>query len=120
MAMDDSNPSAALPFTVVAERDGGTSCLRLMGEFDLACSEQFHQHLRDLLRSRPEAVIVDLSGLDFIDSSGLRMVVEAESLCRESGLEYGVIAGTGQARRVFDLTGMNEIVPVIDATGNPS
>src|SRR3954453_13019474 len=103
---------------IASELDGGTSYMRLEGEFDLACKETFRQRLLEVTADRPAGVIVDLSGLEFMDSSGLRMVVDAEALCRESGIDYGVIAGTGQARRVFDLTGMDDILPVLDLPKN--
>jgi anti-sigma B factor antagonist len=99
---------------IVSERDGGTSYMRLEGEFDLASKEIFKQRLLEVTAERPGGVIVDLSGLEFMDSSGLRMIVDAETLCRESGIDYGVIAGSGQARRVFDLTGMDDVLPVLD------
>ncbi len=103
---------------IVSEQDGGTSYMRLEGEFDLACKEIFKQRLLEVTAERPAGVIVDLSGLEFMDSSGLRMIVDAEALCRESGIDYGVIAGSGQARRVFDLTGMDDVLPVLDLPKN--
>jgi anti-anti-sigma factor len=109
-----SNANGGSQFRIASEQDGGTSYLRLEGEFDLACKEMFQEHLLGVTADRPAGVIVDLSRLEFMDSSGLRMLAEAESLCRESGIDYGVIAGTGQARRVFDLTGMDDVLPVVD------
>jgi len=103
---------------IVSEQDGGTSYMRLEGEFDLACKEIFRERLLEVTAERPAGVIVDLSGLEFLDSSGLRMIVDAEVMCRDSGIEYGVIAGSGQARRVFDLTGMDDILPVLDLPKN--
>jgi anti-anti-sigma factor len=102
-------------FRIASERDGGTCYLRLEGEFDLACKEAFEQYLLNVTAGRPAGVIVDLSRLEFMDSSGLRMVVDANALCSESGIDYGVIAGSGQARRLFDLTGMDDVLPVLDA-----
>ena len=107
--------SGGSQFRIASEQEGGTSYLRLEGEFDLACKDEFHRRLLELTATRPAGVIVDLSRLEFMDSSGLRMVAEAESLCRESGIDYGVIAGSGQARRLFDLTGMDDILPVLDS-----
>ncbi len=104
-------------FRIASEQDGGTSYVRLEGEFDLACKQAFEQHLLNVTAQQPAGVIVDLSRLEFMDSSGLRMLAEAEALCRQSGIDYGVIAGTGQARRVFDLTGMDDVLPVLDVPG---
>jgi len=106
--------NASSQLRIASDSDGGTSYVRLEGEFDLACKEMFKQRLLEVTAEQPAGVIVDLSGLEFMDSSGLRMVVEAEALCRESGIDYGVIAGSGQARRVFDLTGMDDVLPVVD------
>jgi anti-anti-sigma factor len=116
MGLEHARDADGVPnFEIAAERDGGTHYLRLDGEFDIACTETFREQVAAVLRERPEAVIVDLSRLQFIDSSGLRLVMEARGLCEDSGLDYSVIAGSGQVRRVFDLTGMDEVLPVSDA-----
>jgi anti-anti-sigma factor len=113
-AVEGLASSGGTPFRVVAEQDGGTSYLRLEGEFDLACIEDFRKQVLEATAQQPSGVVVDLSDLEFIDSSGLRMLVEAEELCRDSGIDYGVRVGAGQARRVFELTGMAEVLPVVD------
>jgi anti-anti-sigma factor len=49
--------------------------IRLRGEFDLTCEEQFREELERVFEARPTTVVIDLRGLTFIDSAGLRALV---------------------------------------------
>lgn len=74
------------------------------GELDIATAGR----LREVLRAHEEAhevLTVDLSLLEFIDVSGLRMVLEERHRSRRDGLELRVIVGNGTARHLIDLFG---------------
>ena len=66
----------------------------------------------ELSRARREpgvrAIVVDLSALDFIDSSGLRSVVLADRRASEQGLRFALVAGGEPVHRVFEITRMSE------------
>ena len=52
--------------------------LVLDGEIDMATEDQFHQAVREAVESRPRGrVVLDCTGLAFIDSSGLRVLIQA-------------------------------------------
>ena len=92
-------------------RDGnGGCCLALIGELDLAVADQFSARLRDLAG---DGVVVrlDLAGLEFIDSSGIRELLAAISAARRDGrrLEIGSDL-TSQVRRLFELVGAGPYV----------
>ena len=58
------------------------------------------------LDRRPGAVVLDLSGVGFIDSSGIRVLVETHSRCRDVGTVFHIVAVSAPVRRLFEITGL--------------
>ncbi|MEM8746840.1 MAG: STAS domain-containing protein [Actinomycetota bacterium] len=56
--------------------------------------------------SRSGAVVLDLGGVGFIDSSGIRVLVETHSRCRDVGNEFRIVAVSAPVRRLFEITGL--------------
>jgi anti-anti-sigma factor len=62
--------------------------------------------------------VLDLRGLEFIDSIGLRMVISVDASARSDGFGFAVICNDdGPVRRVLRETGLDAILPVIDPSG---
>lgn len=80
--------------------------LTLGGELDLATVPRLQEQLDRAVRGRG-AVVIDLSGLRFIDSSGLHMLVRAERQLHASGGQLVLVRGPRAVRRVFELTGLD-------------
>jgi anti-sigma B factor antagonist len=79
----------------------GSTVLSLAGELDLSQVPAAEQTLRSVERSRPSTLILDLTGLTFIDSSGLRLVLEADQRARRDGRRLVLIEGPASVHRVF-------------------
>jgi anti-anti-sigma factor len=91
--------------------------VRLSGEFDLACEERFQDELGRVLDGHTESLLLDLRGLDFIDSTGLRVLVHTDALARSDGVGFTVLCGDGQVRNVLKETGLDGVLPVVDPRG---
>jgi anti-sigma B factor antagonist len=100
-----------------SEYSNDTALIRLYGEFDLSCEQPFQTELRRILAGEVATVIVDLRGLDFIDSTGLRMLLSLDNLAREDGFDFTVFSGNGAVRRVLRETGLDGVLPLIDPSG---
>jgi len=79
------------------------------GELDLSGAELLEAEL-ERLAAEPElaTVVLDLRGLEFMDSSGLRLVVLADMQAREAGRRFVLVRGTETVHRVFEITKMSE------------
>src|SRR5436305_8828632 len=74
------------------------------GEFDLAGIQRFEDRLRAVEATSPHAIVVDLSAVDFMDSSGLRALVAANDRAERANVRLAIVPGPPQVRRVFEIT----------------
>jgi anti-anti-sigma factor len=108
MSSEAAPPPGRLVIT--SEQDAGTARLTLEGELDLASSVQVEEQLGALEAARPERIVIDLAGLAFIDSTGLRTLIQADQRAREAGSELVLRPGDEGIQRVFELTGALDVL----------
>jgi anti-sigma B factor antagonist len=90
-------------------RAGAVAVVEPIGDLDLAGAAVLEEEL-SRLAAHPElgTVVLDLRGLAFLDSSGLRLVVLADMEAREAGRRFALIRGAEHVHRVFEITRMSE------------
>jgi anti-sigma B factor antagonist len=94
-------------------KDGGTHVISLCGELDLANAGTAESALESSLREKVD-VIVDMRELEFIDSTGIALLVAV--IGRDGGSEIRFIPSTSPAVvRVLELTGLAQRLPLADA-----
>lgn len=107
-----SNPALTVH---IEDSDGGTSTIALVGELDLSTISMMEGLLLEQVTQR-RAVLVDLSRLSFIDSSGIGVLIQA--LRSANGTPVGVLIGAGsQVDRVFGIAGIAEALRVFTDRG---
>jgi anti-sigma B factor antagonist len=94
----------------------GVPVLRVTGEVDVATAPEFHARLADLTGQSSEILVVDLSGVTFIYSTGLGVLVAAEKQMRTAGKGLRLIVTQPHITRVLELTGLDEIFTVLPST----
>jgi len=99
-ALDRPQPSHAS--TRVYE-DGPHTIVEARGEIDLASSEELDRALRDVAARSSGRVIVDLSGVTFLDTAGLRTLVRARERMDEAGRWLVTRGASGQPRRLIEI-----------------
>jgi stage II sporulation protein AA (anti-sigma F factor antagonist) len=114
---DDRASTLANRCSMRIEHGFGVCVIRLYGEFDLFCERAFHEELEATLDDRVETLVMDLRGLEFMDSSGLLMLVEIDNLSSQKGFELSVLCGHGLVRQLLRETGLDGILPLVDASG---
>jgi anti-anti-sigma factor len=85
------------------------------GELDLASSPALEHELERGAASKAQVVIVDLRGLEFMDSTGLSVLVRAHQRATENGQRFGVVKGPQQVQRLLSLTGVAERLTLADS-----
>jgi anti-anti-sigma factor len=95
---------------ISSELVDGAVRVSLEGELDLASAGQMEESFATIDEQRPARVVVDLSELAFIDSSGLRMLLIADARAREHGYELVLLAGQEPVQRVFEMTGALDVL----------
>jgi anti-sigma B factor antagonist len=96
-------------------RNGTVATVRPTGELDLSGAAVLEAEL-DRLAADPElgTVVLDMRGLEFMDSSGLRLVVVADMRAREAGRRFALIRGGETVHRVFEITRMSDRLDFVD------
>jgi anti-sigma B factor antagonist len=85
------------------------------GELDLASSPALEQELERGAASKAEIVVVDLRKLEFMDSTGLSVLVRAHQRATENGQRFGVVKGPQQVQRLLSLTGVADRLTLADS-----
>lgn len=93
---------------------GTTAEVVLTGELDIATYEDARARLEEAERSGPELLVVDLSRLQFVDSTGVRLILSADERARRTARRLALRLGDGPARRVFNALGLLERFEVLD------
>lgn len=97
-------------------RDGDRAVvIGVTGELDLASSPALEHELENGPPSHAEVVIIDLRALEFMDSTGLSVLVRAHQRSVESGQRFGVVKGPQQVQRLLSLTGVADRLTVGDS-----
>jgi anti-anti-sigma factor len=84
------------------------------GELDLASAEELEAGLKQLEAGEPDVLVLDLRELEFMDSTGLRTVIAADSRARERGARLVVVRAPEEVDRVFRLTRMDQHLELVD------
>jgi anti-sigma B factor antagonist len=93
--------------------DGSTFIIAVAGELDLTNGGTLTAELQRSERTEADTVIVDMRELEFIDSTGVAILVSAWRRTAADGRRMEVVPSThASVRRVFDLTGLNARLPV--------
>ncbi len=95
------------------EREGLVR-VSLRGELDLSTVEKVEDELRRIEDRADKLLVLDLSGLTFLDSTGLRLMVTADQRARKAGRRLALVRGPDTVHRVFTITKLDERLQMVD------
>jgi anti-anti-sigma factor len=96
------------------EKRDGLVHVMLRGELDLSSVNKVHDELRRVEADAPRVVLLDLSKLTFLDSTGLRCLVTADQRARDEGRRLVLVRGPDPVQRVFSITRLEERLDMVD------
>jgi anti-sigma B factor antagonist len=101
------------PFSVSRHTDRDAVVVTPVGDVDLATADAVRAELRAAM-GEARTVVLDLRGVTFMDSSGLRLLVEMQRATDADGIRMVVVRGPASLQRLLDLTGVEGRVPMAD------
>jgi anti-anti-sigma factor len=95
------------------EEDGAVR-IAVAGELDLSSALTFDEEVRRAEERRPRTIILDLRKLRFMDSTGLRLIMSAQSRARTRGRRFAIVLGSEPVKRLFRLAGVNRRLDIVE------
>ena len=108
-------PAVYSDFSLEERNEGSAWVLAASGELDLRTSPQLEERLDRVWASGAELVILDLRQIEFMDSTGLRVLLGAHQRAQETSRRFALVRGADQVERVLTLTGVRDLLTVVDA-----
>lgn len=102
-------------FRLEVQSQGQSTVIAVSGELDLASSPALQEELERVSASDARMLIIDLRELDFMDSTGLSVLVKAHRAAEEGARRLYLIKGPPQVQRLLSLTGVGERLTVLDS-----
>jgi anti-sigma B factor antagonist len=101
----------ATQFQISSEPEADGQRLRLSGELDIATAPQLEAAVASALARGARRLVIDLSGLQFIDSSGLRLCIVLSDRAVNEGWTLRLVRPVGAPLSVFQMTGAEQYLP---------
>ncbi len=119
--LESATPRATAPGPAVPAGDGRQvrwlgrhAVVRPPRELDVTNAGGFSDLLVSVAAQRPEILTVDMTAADFCDSAGLHAITHARQLLLDHGAELRMVLGDSPVRRILQLNGLDQVVPLFD------
>jgi anti-anti-sigma factor len=98
---------------IVVTEQGTTTTIAVDGEWDLTELQASRAAIRAVLEGCPECIVLDLSQLSFIDSTGLHIAVELHKRCTQQNVRLVIVPGPRAVQRIFEICRLTELLPFV-------
>lgn len=92
--------------------EGGWTVVTIHGELDVASAPTLRERLIGMVADGSTRLILDLEGLDFLDSTGLGAIISALKRARTNGGDLRLVCTQTRIRRLFEITGLDKAFPL--------
>ena len=89
--------------------------ITVSGEVDLASSPELDTAIIAAIESGATSVVIDLTDVSFMDSSGLGVIVRGLKRCREADKDLDLVITNERVLKVFGITGLDQVIPIHDS-----
>lgn len=97
---------------VAWESRDGTTILRPAGDIDLSRSPTLRTDIRKALDAKPTRLVIELSGVSYMDSSGVATLVEAMQLARKASARLVLCALTDRVHSIFEIARLDSFFTI--------
>ncbi len=95
-------------FTYRVDRETDVVTIHLAGEVDLAAAPRVESAIDEALAGETSDIVIDLDGVTFLDSTGLRVLVAAHSMCKAEGRSLTLVNPSVSVSRILEITGLGQ------------
>jgi anti-anti-sigma factor len=103
-----------LNFDVESRVDGERAIVTVRGDLDLQVAQRVVAEIEKVEEGAPALLVIDLSGISFLDSSGMGVIAAAQARAVEAGRRIVVVRPPYSVRRAFELSGFDDVIEVVD------
>jgi anti-sigma B factor antagonist len=107
-----SDESGDLEFAITRETTDTTTVVSVRGDVDVATSPQLRAELQSAIDGGAKEVVVDVTGMDFIDSAGLGVLIGALKRAREANAGLVLRGVQPSPRKVLGITGLDDMFTI--------
>ena len=100
------DPYQPKPFNCEVTERGASVHVRPEGDLDMSTAPTVEEALRGAVDGGANHVVVDLRGLEFMDSTGLTLITRFNNESARDGFELALVPGKSRVMRLFELTGL--------------
>ncbi len=105
-------------FEITVAEQSGVTVLHARGELDVASAPKLKTEIAELMAAGSRALVVDLSEVGFVDSSGLGVLIGAHNELQQLGGDIRVVVQP-QVRRILELTRLDDVFTIVAAPDDP-
>lgn len=95
-------------------QEGGATVVTAAGEIDVFTAPDLDEALTAVLSRGATKIVMDLSGVTFLDSTGLGVLVKCLKQARGAGGWVRLVVQAEKIRKIFDITGLDAAMPLFD------
>ncbi len=98
--------------SLTVDHDGAAAVVAVAGDLEFATAATLRTTLIDLAQRGCDPLVVDLSRLDFVDSTGLSLLVQAKQRIESQGHRFVLRNPTDRVQRVLEISGLSELFTI--------
>jgi anti-sigma B factor antagonist len=103
-----------LNFDLQTETEGSSALVRIRGDLDLQVVDQVADALARIESDEPELLVIDLSSLSFMDSTGMGVIAAAHIRAVDAGRRFAIVSPHAGVKQAFERTKLNEVITTTD------
>ena len=115
--MRPSRPDDGRALAIVPHDEDGVQRIVLTGELDVSTVPEFNKRMSELRHQGFHSIVLDLSGITFMDSTGLSAILVAEMHARMRGQRFRLVEGPPHVSELFRLTGVDSFLEIVSRPG---
>jgi anti-anti-sigma factor len=103
-----------LNFDLKTATEGTSALVSIRGDLDLQVAERVVDTLTRIELTEPALLVIDLSGLSFMDSTGMGVIAAAHSRAVEAGRRFVIVRPPAGVRQAFELSKLDAVITTVD------